>query len=107
MSEPKCYGSAKVEIREGVISTDCLMCSVEDRCMREYAARKEYEEGFRYRFGGGRLEAYEKARAQAWEAYREATAQETREKALVELEEAGRRAERNENAISGRPIQEH
>ena len=53
---PKCYGTAKVEVREGVTNTECLMCSLEDRCRKENEERKAHEEHVMYHYGEARLE---------------------------------------------------
>ena len=53
---PRCYGTAKVEVREGVINTECLMCSLEDRCRKENEERKAHEGFVMYHYGEARLE---------------------------------------------------
>jgi len=61
---PKCYGTAKVEVKEGQYNEikedqynrDCLMCSLEDRCRKENEERKAHEEHVMYHYGEARLE---------------------------------------------------
>ena len=53
---PKCYGSAKVEIKDGVLNADCLRCGLEGPCWDDFEARRAYAEGVLYHFGEARLE---------------------------------------------------
>ena len=53
---PRCYGTAKVEVKEGQYNRDCLMCSLEDRCRKENEERKAHEEHVMYHYGEARLE---------------------------------------------------
>ena len=41
MSKPECFSTNKVEIREGKINADCLMCSLSDECDNQHRLREE------------------------------------------------------------------